>query len=118
MKPWIQSTKLPLTLQRFPEDTLWMSKEDYLQKIVDDNKPLGLSKEAVKDIVEETFSFIAQSLKKNQKFTYPGFGSFVVKTLRARNGIHPQTQLPCTVPERKRVKFVLSKKVKKEMRHR
>jgi DNA-binding protein HU-beta len=52
---------------------------------------------------------IRTSLKKGKRVTFSGFGSFDVKTRKARNGRNPKTGEPIHIPQKKRVKFNPSK---------
>lgn len=113
----VQSIKLPLTLQRKAFETNGiMSKADYVERIIQDNRPRKLPKEAILEMVEDTFEFIMESLKKHQKFTYPGFGSFRVKARKAKTGIHPGTGEACEISSRKAISFKVSGKLKKTLR--
>ena len=112
-----QSIKLPLTLQRKAfESTFSMSKSNYVEQIVQDNRPLRLPKEAIKEIVEATFEFMMESLQTHEKFTYPGFGSFRVKSKKSRTGVHPATGQSCMIAGRRMISFKVSGKLKKTLR--
>lgn len=113
----IQSIKLPLTLQRKAiETSVNMTKASYVERIIQDNRHRHLPKEAIFEMVEDTFGFIMESLKKSKKFTYPGFGSFRVKTRKAKTGIHPTTGKPCEIASREAISFKVSGKLKKTLR--
>lgn len=112
-----QSIKLPLTLQRKPfERTVGMSKLDYVERIAQDNRPRRLPKEAIKEIVDDTFEFIIESLRRHKKFTYSGFGSFRLKTRKAKTGVHPNTGEKCAIPSRQAISFLVSDKLKKNLK--
>lgn len=49
------------------------------------------------------------SLKKGKRVTFSGFGSFDVKTRKARKGRNPKTGESIHIPQKKRVKFNPSK---------
>ena len=93
-----------------------LSKSDYVEKIAQDNRPHNLPKQAIKEIVNETFTFILQSLQKDHKFTYPGFGSFRLKNRKARKGTNPNTGEQITIASRKAISFTVSEKLKKKLR--
>ena len=113
-----QSIKLPLTLQRkpFETDNEVSTKSNYVHRIVQDNRPRGLPKEAIKEMVDETFNFIVESLKEHRKFTYAGFGSFRLKERKAKTGVHPQTGERCVIAPRRSISFTVSGKLKKTLR--
>ncbi len=52
---------------------------------------------------------IKSSLKKGNRVTFSGFGSFEVKNRKARNGRNPKTGEPINIPKKKRVRFNPSK---------
>lgn len=111
-----QSIKLALTCKGNYPKGVFMSKSDYVEKIRQDNRPRGLSKQIVQEIVDDTFAFILQSLKNEKKFTYPGFGSFRLKVRKARQGTNPNTGEKMTIASRKAVSFTVSSKLKKTLR--
>jgi DNA-binding protein HU-beta len=51
----------------------------------------GLTKKAVAEVVENLFGAISKAVKKDGKLTYPGFGTWTIRTRKARNGRNPQT---------------------------
>jgi DNA-binding protein HU-beta len=55
---------------------------------------------------------IRDSLKKGERVTFSGFGSFEVRERKARKGRNPKTGAEVAIPSRKRVKFNLSKGLK------
>lgn len=55
---------------------------------------------------------IQSSLKKGEKVTFSGFGSFEVKERKARKGRNPKTGAEVAIPPKKRVKFNPSKLLK------
>lgn len=111
-----QSIKLALTCKGNYLKNYSMSKSDYVEKIAQDNRPRNLPKQAIKDMVNETFAFILRSLKEDHKFTYPGFGSFRLKNRKARKGTNPNTGEKITIASRKAISFTVSEKLKKKLR--
>jgi len=55
---------------------------------------------------------IKASLKKGKRVTFSGFGSFEVKTRKARKGRNPKTGDVINIPKKKRIKFNPSKSFK------
>lgn len=53
--------------------------------------PEGLSKKAVQAVIDATFEEVKKSLKKEERFSFPGFGTFNKKKRSARTGRNPQT---------------------------
>jgi DNA-binding protein HU-beta len=58
---------------------------------------------------------IRSSLKKGEKVTFSGFGSFEVKERKARKGRNPKTGAEVAIPAKKRVKFNPSKALKNSL---
>ena len=50
-----------------------------------------ISKKAIDSIINTTFANIAKAVKKDKRFSYPGFGTFTVRKRKARTGRNPQT---------------------------
>lgn len=56
---------------------------------------------------------IVKEMKKNGKFTLPGFGTFTVRKTKARKGVNPRTGEPIKVKAGKTVRFKASPALKK-----
>jgi len=68
-----------------------MTKADLVQA-VSQNKALGdLSKKSVAAVIDETFEQIKKAVRKDERFSFPGFGTFNKKKRAARSGRNPQT---------------------------
>ncbi|MDD5306562.1 MAG: HU family DNA-binding protein [Deltaproteobacteria bacterium] len=67
--------------------------------------PEGLSKKAVQAVIDETFEEIKKSLKKEDRFSFPGFGTFAKKKRAARKGRNPQTGAPIQIKAQTTVGF-------------
>lgn len=55
---------------------------------------------------------IRKGLKKDKVVQLIGFGTFEVKSRKARKGVHPRTQQPLTIPKSKTVSFRPGKPLK------
>ncbi len=51
----------------------------------------GLTKKTGAEIIDAVFDAMQHSIKKDEKFAYPGFGTFVVRSRKARTGRDPRT---------------------------
>ncbi len=51
----------------------------------------GLTKKSGAEIVDAIFEAVQASIKSKEKFSYPGFGTFVVRSRKARTGRDPRT---------------------------
>jgi len=53
--------------------------------------PSDISKKAVQAIIDETFEQMKKAIKKEERFSFPGFGTWNKKKRAARTGRNPQT---------------------------
>lgn len=65
-----------------------MTKAELIEAVA---KSANISKLAAGDAVDATFDGIAKAIRKNKRFQVPGFGTFTVRSRKARQGINPQT---------------------------
>lgn len=54
-------------------------------------KAAKLSKRAAEDAVDATFEALTRAIKRDKRFQVPGFGTFSVRSRKARKGRNPQT---------------------------
>jgi DNA-binding protein HU-beta len=80
-----------------------MTKNDLVDLIV--QKHETLTKKAGADILDTVFDALQNSIQKDEKFTYPGFGTFVVRKRKPRDGIDPRTRAKIQIPASKTVGF-------------
>lgn len=86
-----------------------MNKKEIAMKMAKDAGTTFLQAEkAFNSMIEG----IKASLKKGKRVTFSGFGSFEVKTRKARKGRNPKTGAVINVPKKKRIKFNPSKSFK------
>jgi DNA-binding protein HU-beta len=65
----------------------------------------GLSSKDANAVVGTVMTTIAKELKKNQKFTLTGFGTFAVSKRGARKGRNPKTGEPIKIKASKGIRF-------------
>ncbi len=65
----------------------------------------GKSNKETADLVNNTLDAIRDALKAGEEVRLVGFGSFAVKTTKARTGVNPQTRAKIQVPAKRRVRF-------------
>ena len=65
-----------------------MTKGDLVNAVA---KAARLSKTAAGEVVDATFENLARAIKKDRRFQVPGFGTFSVRSRKARKGRNPQT---------------------------
>lgn len=69
----------------------------------------GLSKSDAARALDATMNAIKKALKKNQKVTLVGFGTFSVSKRKARKGRNPKTGEAIKIPAAKVPKFTAGK---------
>jgi DNA-binding protein HU-beta len=67
-----------------------MTKADLIERVAKDYGP-GVSKKQVMTLIESAFEHLHKAIRKDKRFTYPGFGTFSVKKRKARKGRNPKT---------------------------
>ena len=75
----------------------------------------NLSKTAIEEVVDTTFSTLGKSIKKERRFAYPGFGVFTVRNRKARKGRNPQTGAIISIKPSKTVGFKPAPALKKSL---
>lgn len=77
--------------------------------------PAELSNKATNELVDNLFELLTLSIKKNQRFSVPGFGTFNVKKRKARWGHNPQTGEKIKIKASKTVSFKPTPKFKDKL---
>ncbi len=78
-------------------------------------KKTKLSKAKAWEVVSATFDSIKASLKKGQKVSLIGFGSFLVRNRKARTGRNPKTGETIQIKARKVPAFSAGSVLKKSL---
>ncbi len=89
-----------------------MTKAQLIEKVAKALKS-DLSKKQIGDIIDYGFDEMAKAIKKDKRFSYPGFGTFNVKKRKARKGRNPQTGEAIKIKASKTVGFKPAPKLKK-----
>ena len=90
-----------------------MNKGELVAKIA---KDAGLTKGLAESACSKVFAAITASLKKRQKVTIVGFGTFSVAKRKARTGRNPQTGAPIKIAARNVPKFTAGSDLKKAVK--
>jgi DNA-binding protein HU-beta len=90
-----------------------MSRDDLIKKIAG---TAGISQKVAGIALNAMLEGITQSLKKEEKVSLVGFGSFSVAHRKARNGINPKTRKALKIPARKVPVFKAGKKLKEAVK--
>jgi len=90
-----------------------MTKAELVANIAKQNPEL--SKRVIGDVLDSTFDHMSKGIKKDKRFTYPGFGTWTMKTRKARKGVNPQTGQRITIKASKTCTFKPSMEFKKAL---
>ena len=89
-----------------------MTKAELIDKVCATLRHRDLSKAAVNEISDTLFEALGKGIKKDKRFTYPGFGTWTVRMRKARKGRNPQTGAVINIPASKTIVFRPSPEVK------
>ncbi len=87
-----------------------MNKHDVIVKM---SKNSGVTARQAEKALNTFFSAVEESLRKDGRVTFIGFGTFYVAERKARTGRNPRTGEPIKIPAKKVVRFRASKKLTK-----
>lgn len=90
-----------------------MTKAELIDKIA---SGAGLNKTDASKALDSTLNSIKAALKKGQKVTLVGFGTFSTKKRKARKGRNPRTGQVINIPAAKVPKFTSGKALKDAVR--
>ncbi len=86
-----------------------MNKKELVEKVADG---AGLSAKDANAVIDTVVDAVKASLKKGQKVTLVGFGTFSVTKRKARKGRNPKTGEAIKIAARKAPKFTAGKELK------
>jgi DNA-binding protein HU-beta len=93
-----------------------MTKGELIDAVLSSkNVPEELTKKAVQAVIESTFDEVKKAVKKDERFVFPGFGTFNKKKRAARNGRNPQTGETMKIKASTTVTFKPAQKLKNLM---
>ena len=90
-----------------------MTKDEFITKVANET---GQSKAQVNKTVKAALSTIANTLKKGDKITFVGFGTFTTTKRAARMGRNPQTGEKMKIKASKVAKFKPGKNLREAVR--
>jgi DNA-binding protein HU-beta len=90
-----------------------MTKADLIER-VQATRP-DLSKRQVSDVVDAVFDNLARAIRKDKRFSVPGFGTFSLKKRAARVGRNPQTGAEIQIAPTKTVGFKPAPELKRSL---
>jgi len=74
-----------------------------------------LTKKNGAQIIDCVFDAMQQSIKASERFSYPGFGTFVVRSRKARKGRDPRTGAEIKIKASRTVGFRPAKAFKEQL---
>lgn len=88
-----------------------MTKADLIEE-VRNAKGVELTKKETEAVVSAVFEAIRGAIKKDKRFSFPGFGTFTVRQRKPRKGRNPRTGAQITIKASKTVGFKPAPKLK------
>lgn len=93
-----------------------MTKAELIDKVVAGvSKKVDISKKAATEVIDGLFVEVANAIRKDKRFSFPGFGTFSVKTRKARKGRNPRTGEEIKIKPSKTVSFKAAPQLKKKL---
>jgi DNA-binding protein HU-beta len=90
-----------------------MTKQDLINRVADE---AGMTKVDASKAIESLADTIMGALKRGEKVTWTGFGTFEVRSRAARMGRNPQTGAPLHIAASKTPAFKAGKTMKEMVR--
>jgi DNA-binding protein HU-beta len=90
-----------------------MNKAQLIGRVARDTR---ITKVQAARVIDSLLENIMRALKKGERASLVGFGTFTIGRRRARTGRNPQTGAPITIPARRVVRFAAGKVLKSEVR--
>ena len=87
-----------------------MTKAELIDRIYSQN--FDINKREAEHLVNTIFDVIRDEIADSGRFAYPGFGTFTVRTRKARTGRNPQTGAVIKIAASKTVGFKPAPKFK------
>lgn len=82
-----------------------MTKAELIEKVQNTKGVKDLTKKETALLVDAVFDSLKKAIKKDKRFSYPGFGTFNVKNRKARKGRNPRTGAEIQIKASKTVTF-------------
>ena len=92
-----------------------MTKDQLIESVKKSCNGDDISKRLTGDMLDAAFESIQKTIKKNKRFSYPGFGTFLVRNRKARKGRNPQTGAEIQIRASKTVGFKPAPKLKNSL---
>lgn len=89
-----------------------MTKQEFIERL---SKKAKLSKKDARAVVDSAISMIVDRVKRKEKVTLTGFGTFEARRQKATQRMNPQTGQKMMVPEKYVPKFRAGKQFKEAL---
>lgn len=90
-----------------------MTKQDLIELVA---KKASLTNKASREAIQAMLDGVRDCLKRGEKVVITGFGTFSVRTKKARKGRDPQKNVSINIPAHKSPGFTAGKALKKAIR--
>lgn len=90
-----------------------MTKAELIDIIAKESE---ITKVAAEKAINSLTRNVEKTLRKGDKITLTGFGTWMVSRRKARKGLNPQTKKPISIPAAKVPKFKAGKQLKAAIR--
>ena len=90
-----------------------MNKAELIERVAKDSR---LTKAGATRAIDALLDNVTKALKKGEKVTLVGFGTFGVSRRKARAGRDPRTGTPIKIAARRALKFTVGKDLKELIR--
>lgn len=91
-----------------------MTRQDLIERIGQATEG-EQSRKLIAEIVDTTFARMADALREEGSFAYPGFGTLTVRERSARSGRNPRNGEPIEIPASRTVAFRPAQALKKSL---
>ena len=88
-----------------------MTKADLIESVAEH----GMTKKGAAEMVDALFATIGKAIKKEGRFSYPGFGTWTVRSRKARKGRNPQTGAEIKIKASKTIGFKPARELKSSL---
>jgi DNA-binding protein HU-beta len=89
-----------------------MTKAELVEAVADQTR---MTKKAVAEFIDVVFDNIGGAVKKDSRFSYPGFGTWSMRTRKARKIRNPQTNEIMKLKATKTIGFRPAKELKETL---
>ena len=90
-----------------------LNKAELTARVSKDTK---MTKVQAGRVIDSLLEHITKTLKRGERASLVGFGTFNIAKRKARTGRNPQTGAPIQIPARRVVRFTAGKVLKSEIR--